>query len=257
MAPVVLLGAAGALALAALIGLYVWRSPSSGKTPTQEPALPTTAAPVATSSVAVDVVSEPRGAAVSVDGQRVAGATPMTLQLDPALEHRVTISREGHAPQEVKLVPGQFPSEVRVSLEPAGPLGKVLVTSPYPVDVVWKGKVLARAQSSVQVSLPVGQQTLTLVSGAHAVRVGLPVEVRAGATAEVRAPELGRINIKANPDNCQVFIDGTFIDYPPILDKPVSTGAHTVTFKWPDGVRRDEAVSVAHGVPAYVMGRKD
>jgi hypothetical protein len=87
--------------------------------------------------------------------------------------------------------------------------------------------------------------------------VGLPVEVRAGATAEVRAPELGRINIKANPDNCQVFIDGTFIDYPPILDKPVSTGAHTVTFKWPDGVRRDEAVSVAHGVPAYVMGRKD
>jgi serine/threonine-protein kinase len=252
-------GGLAAAAVAVIVGLVVLGRGSAEKKKTQEPSpvAVSPSAPAPAGAVAVEVVSEPRGAAVSVDGQRLAGVTPMTIRLDPSVEHRVAVSRDGHAPQEVRLTPGSFPSEVRVSLEPAGPMGKVMVTSSYPVDVIWKGKVLAKAQASAQVSVPLGQQTLTLASGAYALRVNLPVEVRAGTVAEVRAPELGRINIKANPDNCQVLIDGTFIDYPPILDRPLSTGTHTVTFKWPDGARKDESVSVAQGTPTYVMGRRD
>lgn len=248
--------AIGVLALG--LGALLWRSGSSGVKPQagSSPVM-TSSAPAPPSRVSVDVVSEPRGATVSVDGQRVAGVTPMTLELDASVEHRLRVSREGHAPQEVRISPKDIPSEVRVALEPAGPLGKVIVTSSYPVDVIWKGQVLAKAQSSAQVSVPLGQQTLTLVSGAYALRTNVAVDVRAGGIAEVRAPELGRINIRANPDNCQVLIDGAFVDYPPILDRPLSPGTHTVTFKWPDGMRRDETVEVVRGSPAYVMGRRD
>jgi hypothetical protein len=61
--------------------------------------------------------------------------------------------------------------------------------------------------------------------------------------------------VRANPDNCKVFIDGVFIDYPPILDRPLATGTHAVTFKWPDGEAREEVV-VERGKPAYVTGRR-
>jgi hypothetical protein len=125
------------------------------------------------------------------------------------------------------------------------------------VDVLWKGKVVAKAQPSPQFSLPAGRQTVTLVSSTYFLRLEVPVQVRGGSVAAVDAPPLGKLNIRANPDNCEVFVDGSFVDYPPILDRAVAAGTHTVAFKWPDGTRREEAVEVSRGAHAYVMGRKE
>jgi len=139
---------------------------------------------------------------------------------------------------------------------PALPEGKVNIVSAYPLDVLWRGKLLARGQSSPQVSLPAGRQVLTLIAVEYAVRSNVTVEVRPRAATDVAAPQLGRISIRANPDNCRVLVDGTFLDYPPILDRPLSLGRHVVEFQWPDGVRRAQTVEVAKGPPSYVMGRK-
>jgi serine/threonine protein kinase len=139
---------------------------------------------------------------------------------------------------------------------PALPEGKVNIASVYPVDVFWRGKLLARGQASPQVSLPAGRQVLTLIASDVAVKSNVTVDVRPGAATAVEAPGLGRISIRANPDNCRVLVDGTFLDYPPILDKPLSLGRHVVEFQWPDGARRAETVEVAKGSPSYVMGRK-
>ncbi|PYQ24889.1 MAG: hypothetical protein DMF81_04180 [Acidobacteria bacterium] len=81
--------------------------------------------------------------------------------------------------------------------------------------------------------------------------------MRPGLPAGIEAPQLGRISIRANPDNCQVLVDGAFLDYPPILDKPLSVGRHEIEFRWPDGGRRQETVEVTRGAPAYVTGRKE
>ena len=88
----------------------------------------------------------------------------------------------------------------------------------------------------------------------HATR---EVEVQGGGTVRVDLPAAGELNIQANPDNCQIFVDGTFVDYPPILKKAVVAGHHTVSFKWADGERREETVDVEPGKPVYVTGRKD
>jgi predicted Ser/Thr protein kinase len=144
----------------------------------------------------------------------------------------------------------------RATPAPAGPQGKVSLTSTYPVDVRWKDRVLARGQTAAQLSLPVGRQTLTVTAAEYLLRASFTVDVRPDAVVEISPPELGRINVRANPDNCKVFIDGAFIDYPPILDRPLATGAHTVAFKWPDAETREEVV-VERGKPAYVTGRKE
>ena len=155
--------------------------------------------------------------------------------------------------------PGPSVSPLAATAGPstATPDGKVNVVSTYPVDVLWRGKLLARGQTSPQVSLPAGRQVLSLIASGFAVRTNVTVDVRPDAVIGVEAPSLGRINIRANPDNCRVLVDGTFLDFPPILDRPLALGRHAVEFQWPDGARRVETVEVTKGAPTYVMGRKE
>lgn len=181
----------------------------------------------------------------------------MEVTFDPSAEHRLSLVLEGHTSQEVRLLPGQLPAEVRAKLEPAGPLGTVRVASVYPVDVIWRGKVLAKDQVAPAVSVPGGRQVLTVVSTAYFLRTDLSMSVQGGAESIVEPPGLGKIHIRAQPDNCQVFIDGTYVDYPPILDKPIVAGKHTVSFKWPDGAKAQESAEVTRGGAAYVTGRKE
>src|SRR5205814_3973585 len=126
----------------------------------------------------------------------------------------------------------------------------------YPIEVTWRGRLLGKGPSP-EVSLPAGRQPLTLASATYFLHQNVTVEVRAGAVSQLAAPTLSRINIRANPDNCQVFIDGTFVEYPPILDRAIATGEHKVSFKWPDGAHDEESVDVPAGQPGYVMGRKE
>jgi hypothetical protein len=203
------------------------------------------------------VLSDPAGASVSLDGVRITGATPLDVTLDPSLEHRLSLSLEGHRPKDVALAPGKLPAEVRVTLEPAGPQGTVSVASAYPLDVSWRGRVLAQAQASPRFSLPAGRQTLSLVAPAVFLRSTLTVDVKGGAESAVEAPGLGRVSIQANPDNCKVYIDGAFVDDPPILDKKLVAGKHTVSFRWTDGALREESIAVSPGGIAFVTGRRD
>jgi hypothetical protein len=149
------------------------------------------------------------------------------------------------------------PSATTAAPAPAVPEGRVSVVSSYPVDVLWRGKLLARGLASPQVSLPAGRQVLSLMAGELAVRTNVTVDVRPDAVTTIEAPALGRISIRANPDNCRVLLDGAFLDFPPILDRPLAVGRHAVEFQWPDGARRVETVDVAKGSPAYVTGRKE
>jgi hypothetical protein len=260
--------AAGAAALVVTGALLVRQpEPPAQKAPAADaPAAPAAAQPVALGAASaparpanrmtIKVTSDPAGASLSMDGQPV-GVTPTSLSLDPTTSPRLTFTREGFHTREVRLQPNNIPAEVRVGLETSGPQGSVALDSPYPVDVFWRGRQMVEGAASKSFGLPAGEQSLTLVSKEHFLRTTLTVEVRAGETTPVAPPVLGRINIRANPDNCQVYIDGAFVDYPPILNRPLAGGAHTVSFRWPDGVSRDESVDVTPGRPAYVMGRRD
>jgi hypothetical protein len=204
----------------------------------------------------VPVRTEPPGATVAVDGERVSGLTPLELALAPGAPRRVEVSLEGYASRSVEADPAAPPAAIELALERLPPPGTVAVASSYPVDVYLRDRALARGEVSPRVSVPGGRQVLTLVSTSLLLRRrGRPGAPRGEATLE--APAVGRLNVRAAPDNCEVFVNGAFLDYPPILDRPVAAGRHTVGFRWPDGARSDQVVEVTAGAPAFVFGRKE
>ena len=204
---------------------------------------------------AVLVTSQPAGASLTLDGRRVAGVTPLSLPLDRTREHRLVVALEGYGSRERTLAAGVGDEELAFKLEAAGPPAQVAIASAYPIDVLWNGRTLARGRVSPRVDLPAGRQVLTLVAPSQSLKSVVTVEAVAGSAVSISAPGLGRINIQARPDNCEILIDGVFVDFPPILERPIAAGGHRVLFRWPDGARAEEAIEVVEGRPVFVMGR--
>jgi hypothetical protein len=205
----------------------------------------------------VAVRTQPPGATVTVDGERVSGLTPLEVALDPGVEHRVAFSLEGHETREVRVEAGAAGAPIDVVLEKQPPPGTVAVESSYPLDVLWRGRALARGEPSPRVEVAGGRQVLTLVSSAVFLKADVTVQVRPGGQVALAAPPLGKLNVRAVPDNCEIFVNGAFVDYPPILDRPAAAGRLVVSFRWPDGARSEQAVEVKGGTPAFVVGRKE
>jgi Protein kinase domain/PEGA domain len=205
----------------------------------------------------VPVRTQPPGAAVTVDGAKVAGLTPLEISLDPAGEHRVSLSLDGHVGQEVRVEKGASPAAIDVVLEKLAPAGTVVVSSSYPLDVLWRGRALARGETSPRVAIPGGRQVLTLVSASVFLKAEVTVQVPPEGEVPLAAPPAGKLNVRAVPENCEVFVDGTFVDYPPILDRLVAAGRHTVSFRWPDGAKKEQVVEVKGATSNFVSERKE
>ena len=123
--------------------------------------------------------------------------------------------------------------------------------------MLWRGRTLARDETSPRVQVPGGRQVLTLQSSAVFLKAEITVEVPPRGEVAIEAPGLGKLNVRASPDNCEVFVNDVFVDYPPILDRPVAAGRYSVSFRWPDGARSRQTVEVKPGAPAFVVGRKE
>jgi len=205
----------------------------------------------------VSVVSTPPGARVSVDGEQVAGETPLQLALDPASRHVIGFLLDGYVARELQVEAGDVPPALEVELERLPPPGKLAVSSSYPLDVQWRGRLLARGEVTPVVSLASGRQTVTLISSALFLRKEFAIDVPADGQAVLEAPGVGRLNVRALPDNCEILVDGAFVDYPPILDRPIAAGRHVVRFRWPDGSANEQTVDVTPSGASFVTGRKE
>jgi formylglycine-generating enzyme required for sulfatase activity len=105
--------------------------------------------------------SEPSGANVSVDGE-FAGQTPLELELEPNIDHQISLSRAGYrrASQTLRMEAGAS-AERRVTLQPL--LGDVLVrVVPADAELLVNGKPVGR-----------GSQTLSLPAVMHRIEVRL------------------------------------------------------------------------------------
>lgn len=204
----------------------------------------------------VQLVTDPPGASVSADGASIEGVTPLDVTLEPGQAHVLVFTREGYRRAERRTRAGELGSRIEVRLAAEAPPGSVRIASAYPLDVIWQGRVLAKGASSPEVSLPGGRQLVTLVADAYFLRSTVTVDVKSGERLGIAAPGVGKINIRAMPDNCEVLIDGRFVDYPPILGKDIAAGTHTVSFRWTDGAKSSTETEVSSGGIAYVTGRK-
>jgi serine/threonine protein kinase len=198
----------------------------------------------------------PAGASVRLDGKPLDGVTPLSIQLPAEGEHEITFTKAEYQPASVRVGGGEpFPAEP-VVLTALGRPGTFTVQSSYPVAVRRGSTDLAPATTSPTVQLRPGSYELRLVSEAVFLDRVVPVQVREGETTSFEAPPLGRVNVRANPGNCTLTINGVSAGAPPLMNREIAAGSHEFVFTWPGEVRDVQRVEVQAGKPSYVIGQK-
>ncbi len=198
--------------------------------------------------------SQPAGASIRLDRKTV-GITPLQTEVTSNKAHSITLSLRGYQSRDIR-IEAPIPSSVEATLLPDGPPASLVVESAYPVTVSVSGRVIATEKPGVTATLPAGTHEVLIESASVFMKHRETVQLEAGGSFIVRAPGAGKLGVRASPDNCKVFVDGVFVDYPPIIDRTIAAGKHSVTFEWPDGKRAEEKVQIQAGKPSYVMGRK-
>jgi hypothetical protein len=200
----------------------------------------------------LEVVTEPPGAQVVLDGNPQAGVTPLSLHDVPAgVEHTVRLSLEGYQDEaitvrvepkatatvkrELKAKAAPAPEVASASLaDPRGKKGKhegggtgeVQITSSPAVEILLGGKSLGHTPATV--SLPAGQVKLTLVNAELELRQTVSVAVEAkGRTQQSFTFKKGKLAADATPW-ADVYIGDRKLGTTPLAPREVYEGSYTL-----------------------------
>ena len=199
----------------------------------------------------VAIGSEPAGARIRIDGKDTGKTTPVEIELDACRERTVELRLDGHRRWTRTFASGEDVTAVAQALSAVSldPIPRGTVALPRPRG--WSGDVFlghARIGETGE-SIPLDEGTYTLVVRNDKVfaRTSVPVTVRADQTTRpaVALPGLGTLTVQAQPSNCKVYVDGTYVDVTPILDLPIAAGTHDVRIVFvPTGSARDRKVTI-------------
>jgi formylglycine-generating enzyme required for sulfatase activity len=157
----------------------------------------------------VAITSTPPGAAVLVDGEAVAGQTPLTTEI-LAGEREVSVQAEGYKParRTLAIEPGQSLTLEPFELEKIDGLLAV-VTRPAGATVTVDGAF--RGRSPVELELAPGRSyRIDLFKAGHE-RVGRSIRIASGEATrlDVALPAiLGELRVRVAPAYARLFVDG-------------------------------------------------
>ncbi len=213
------------------------------------PAAPVAGSPAAGTG-ALEIVSDPAGAGVVVEG-RPRGRTPLTLTgLGPGI-HEVLVSQGGRSRLERATVTAGRTATLSVSFgAPATAAaagassperGSLSVRAPIALQVSIGSRVIG--SSARRISMPAGRHTVELVNDAVGFRTTEQVEIAAGRNTalDVTVPE-GRVNVNATPW-ATVWIGDRRLGDTPLANIALPAGEYEFIFRHPElGERRHVAV---------------
>jgi hypothetical protein len=208
-----------------------------------------TAAPV---SGRLQVISEPPGATVIVDGERK-GIAPLVVTDLPAGRHRIELQSDaGTVQQEVTINAGATSSLVVPVTPKDAPLsGWVAVTSPVGLQIFEGGQLVGTTQTE-RILMTAGRHDLELVNETLDFRGRQSVQVGPGKVVPLRVQlPTGSLNVNAIPW-AEVFIDGERKGETPLGNLSLSIGPHEVVFRHPQFGEQRQAIVVKAGAPARV-----
>lgn len=205
----------------------------------------------ATPTATLELITDPSGARVSIDG-RARGTTPLVLtDLTPGV-HEVVLTNGGTSVRrEVRL--GTGPTAVLMT--PAGSPapapqqpGWVRVDSNIALDVYQEDRLIGTSAID-RIMLPAGSHTLRLVSRSLNYEGKQTVQI-AGGQVRVVKPELpnGTLSINALPW-AEVLVNGERKGETPIGNLALPIGQHEVVFRHPQfGEQRREVTVTTGGI---------
>jgi serine/threonine-protein kinase len=199
----------------------------------------------------IELVTEPPGATVVLDGKPQPGVTPLTLaELASGVEHLIRVSLEGYQEEatSVKVEPGAtapvklalkakaapVPEPEPVAVEQSkgkkgkkeGSTGEVEISSSPPADLFLGAKKLGRTPTTVK--LPAGKVSLTFVNRELDLRQTASVNVETkGKTQASFAFRKGKIAADATPW-ADVYIGEKKLGTTPLAPREVYEGSYTL-----------------------------
>jgi len=194
----------------------------------------------------VKIDTSPPAASITLDGKDTGLKTPAAITIDPHKMHEVQLQLAGYEPMK-QSVDQNPPANLLLQMKPLP--GQLLYKGKVPVSIYSDKKLLFNAADGSSLSLPAGSYTLTLISTNKAfIKDVQTIEVKPQETTTIAGPETGSLSITANPSNCKIFIDGVFVDTPPIFGLSLQTGDHQIRVAWEkQGKEKTIAITVAAG----------
>ena len=198
------------------------------------------------------VVSEPVAAAALPAAAAIPLAscepTPAPSAAAPATSPAPTtgVAKGPAVPGKTDAVPAATPPVDKSMLA-----GSVAVTTPVPMQVLLKGRLVATTEAE-SFMLPVGTQELEFVNQDVGYRARRTVTVQAGKTTAVRLdPPSGTVNINAVPW-AEVWLEGQRLGETPLGNLQVPIGSRELIFRHPDLGERRATVLVTLKDPARI-----
>ncbi len=201
--------------------------------------------------------STPPGATVVLDEKPLEGVTPLKVQWNQGIPHRLTLTKEQQGFQW-DFAPGEVPggrafalkeattAETRVepALDPNAP-GALKLTGGFSVRVRIDGKDLGELGPGGKLAVPPGTHKVELSNGKYFYRDSRSVTITAGQPSALSVPGLATLTVDTFPGTGHVFIDGQ--DAGIESDNSavqVCQGHHTVSIRSPQGTR-NESVDIS------------
>ncbi|HEV8334814.1 MAG TPA: serine/threonine-protein kinase [Candidatus Polarisedimenticolia bacterium] len=179
--------------------------------------------------------SNPRGAKVIMDGKEL-GKTPYVVPRYNACEpHTFELRKENYQQWVRHFDENSTWKEISdlmggVGLSEIPPGYARLESMPsFPLEA-YEGKT----------PIPIRDGTLTLAEGKHNLTfksskvffsTTRSVQITGSKTIALKQawPGVGLLTVQAEPSNCKIYVDGEFLDYPPINGHEIAAGEHVIT----------------------------
>jgi len=192
----------------------------------------------------LSIATDPPGARVAIDGQ-ARGVSPLLVEdLAPA-DHLVSVTSDTGSAQRSVTVAAGVAQELMFSLprSTAPVAGWIVVTSPFPLDVIERGETIATSGPK-RVMLAAGRHSFVLRNETLGYEQQRTIDVAPGAVVSLKVtPPTTRLNVNAKPW-ADVLIDGAPAGQTPLANLEIAVGSHEITFRHPEFGERTERVAI-------------
>ncbi len=170
----------------------------------------------------LSVVSEPPGAAISIDGIQTNHRTPMdyafktgdTVTITATLDGHKTATKEFQIPLQssdtiiaINLERDATPVPSRPTQTPV-PTGTLRVSSEFPLDVYTGSRRIVNQRRQADVTLNAGRHNLRFVNRGYLLDHEMTVTISANRVYPVTMDSPGKVHLESIPTGADVMVDG-------------------------------------------------
>jgi hypothetical protein len=242
------IGAAAALVLAvgagAIVRPYLTGRPPAAVVPASAPAAaPALKAPPAVAAGSLNLVTQPPGARVLLDGAP-AGETPLTIESVSPGRHTITfVTSSGSVRKTVRVEAGKT-----ASLDVPVYSGWIAVFAPVLLEIAENGRSIGTSEQG-RLMLAPGRHQLTFTNRDLGYTSSETVDIEPGEERSVNILPTGELSLNALPW-AEVWIDGQKTGDTPIANLRVPLGTHEIVFKNPQYPDRRVTATVRANAPS-------